>query len=159
MNTDKRDFIQTGFLNFVQQLHSGQTGNWGKMNAQQMAEHVTAFFKLSSGRLVLPVLTPADQLPKLKVFLMSNREFRENTKAPKEVIGDDPLPLRYENMDTAISKMQQSISEFFYYFANDSLKTSSHPVFGPLNFEEWILLHYKHVLHHAKQFGYSVPAD
>lgn len=27
------------------------------------------------------------------------------------------------------------------------------PVLGDLNFEEWIMLHYKHVMHHAKQFG------
>jgi len=36
---------------------------------------------------------------------------------------------------------------------DDKLKTTLHPVFGELNFEEWILLHYKHVTHHLKQFG------
>ncbi len=151
---DKQQFIENGFSEFVKKLAANTTGNWGKMNAQQMAEHVTAFFKLSSGKLVMPVLTPEEQLPKLKAFLVSDKEFRENTKAPKEVIGDDPLPLRNETMEAAIYKLEKSIKEFFQYFFNDATKTSSHPVFGVLNFEEWILLHYKHVLHHAKQFGY-----
>ncbi|TXH28993.1 MAG: DUF1569 domain-containing protein, partial [Cyclobacteriaceae bacterium] len=32
-------------------------------------------------------------------------------------------------------------------------KKTTHPVFGALNFDEWILLHYKHVTHHSRQFG------
>ena len=28
-----------------------------------------------------------------------------------------------------------------------------HPVFGELNFEEWALLHYKHVTHPLRRFG------
>ena len=64
------------------------------------------------------------------------------------------MPLRNENIEAAIVKLKKSIDEFFEYFSVDSLQTTNHPVFGALNFEEWVLLHYKHVLHHAKQFGY-----
>ena len=39
------------------------------------------------------------------------------------------------------------------YFKNNPAAKTSHPVFGDLDFEEWVLLHYKHVTHHLKQFG------
>ncbi len=158
MHSNKKNFIQTGFPHFVTSLQSETNGNWGKMNAQQMVEHVTAFFELSSGQLILPVLTHEDQLPKLRAFLLSDKEFRENTKAPAEVLGDEPLPLKNATMEAAVAKLQQSIEAFFNYFAENPHNTTSHPVFGHLHFNEWIQLHYKHVLHHAKQFGYTPPA-
>jgi hypothetical protein len=39
------------------------------------------------------------------------------------------------------------------FFAEHPGQTTTHPVFGPLNFNEWILLHHKHMTHHARQFG------
>jgi hypothetical protein len=155
MDTTKSDFVNTGFFEYVQNLSPEAMGKWGKMNAQQMVEHVTSFFKLSSAKIILPIVSPDEQLPKLKAFLLSDKEFRENTKAPQEVLGDEPLPLRNETMEAALAKLKHSIEEFFQFFAADAGNTSSHPVFGVLNFNEWILLHYKHVLHHAKQFGYT----
>jgi Protein of unknown function (DUF1569) len=56
-------------------------------------------------------------------------------------------------MEEAVAGLQKSIAEFIDYFKDDISKTTLHPVFGELNFEEWILLHYKHMLHHGKQFG------
>jgi Protein of unknown function (DUF1569) len=154
MDKVKRNFVRNGFYEFTQSLAADATGNWGKMNAQQMVEHVTAFFKLSSGKIVMPVLSSEEQLVKLKAFLLSDKEFRENTKAPKEIIGDDPLPLRNETMEAALTKLKLSIEEFFQFFSVGPDSTSAHPVFGVLSFDEWVLLHYKHVLHHAKQFGF-----
>jgi Protein of unknown function (DUF1569) len=153
MDAEKFSFVQTGFVAMVQQLQADATGKWGKMNAQQMVEHVTAFIKLSSGRLQFPVVTPAEHLPKYKAFLLSDKEFRENTKAPAEILGEEPLPLRNSSMETAIAGLQQSIDEFTDYFQADTPGPTAHPVFGELNFEEWVLLHYKHLVHHAKQFG------
>lgn len=49
--------------------------------------------------------------------------------------------------------LERSIKAFEDHFKDDAGKKTSHPVFGELKFEEWVLLHYKHVMHHAKQFG------
>jgi hypothetical protein len=84
---------------------------------------------------------------------MSDKEFRENTKAPASVISEEAQPLRYANMPEALVNLQQSIKAFEDYFKDDESKTTLHPVFGELNFEEWVLLHYKHVTHHLRQFG------
>lgn len=153
MDTAKLDFIQHQFVLLLRNLPAITPGKWGKMNAQQMVEHVTAFFKVSSNRINFPLVSPSEHLPKLKAFLLSDKEFRENTKAPTSVIGEEPLPIRTNNMDEAIEALQQSIDEFVEYFKGDDYKTTLHPVFGELNFEEWVLLHYKHVVHHGKQFG------
>jgi Protein of unknown function (DUF1569) len=153
MNEEKLDFIQHQFIMLLKDLSADTVGKWGKMNAQQMVEHVTAFFKVSSGKLHFPLVSATEHLPKLKAFLLSDKEFRENTKAPSSVIGEEPLPVKTNTMAEAITALQDSIEEFINYFQDDSYITTLHPVFGELNFSEWILLHYKHVIHHAKQFG------
>lgn len=151
--SQKLHFFQHNFPVLVKTLDADAPGKWGKMNAQQMVEHVTAFFKVSTGKIKFPLAIPAEHLPKYREFLYSEKEFRENTKAPDSVLGEEPLPLRFDNMPDAVNALQRSADEFVEYFADDPSKTTLHPVFGELNFEEWVLLHYKHVQHHARQFG------
>lgn len=153
MDTEKLNFIRQAFVPKLKSLSSETIGNWGKMNAQQMVEHVTAFFNVSIEKLRFPLVTPAEQLPKFKEFLLSDKQFRENTKAPASVIGEEALPLRYENMEQAVEKLSAAIANFEQYFHEYPNKKTLHPVFGELNFEEWTLLHYKHITHHLRQFG------
>jgi len=153
MNQEKLNFLKNNFIPLLKDLPPDAKGKWGKMNGQQMVEHVTGFFKVSSGRLHLPLVTPAEHLPKFKAFLMSEKEFRENTKAPAQILPDEPLPVRKANMEKAIGGLEISVVEFFSFFSDDPDKKTIHPVFGELNFTEWIQLHHKHVTHHLKQFG------
>lgn len=153
MNKEKEAFVLTGFTALVQQLSPSATGLWGKMKGQQMVEHVAGFFKISAGRLRFELVTPAEQLPKFREFLLSDKPFRENTKAPASVLSEEPLPLRYANMGEAIVALEKSIGEFVKYYQTDDAQPTVHPVFGALNYDEWIQLHHKHVVHHAKQFG------
>jgi len=153
MNQQKLEFLTHQFIPLLKNLPPGAMGKWGKMNAQQMAEHVTAFFYVSAGKIKFDLITALEHLPKYKEFLLSDKEFRENTKAPASVLGEEPLPLRHSNMDEAIAELQKSIDAFVEHFKDDTNKRTGHPVFGELNFEEWILLHYKHLTHHLKQFN------
>ena len=152
MDVQKLNFISKEYIPLLKDLQTEATGKWGKMNAQQMVEHVAAFFLVSTGKIKFDLVTPVEHLPKYREFLFSDKEFRENTKAPAHVIGEEALPLRYSNMNEALENLAAAIAGFETYFkANDSRKTL-HPVFGELNFEEWVLLHYKHVRHHLRQF-------
>jgi len=153
MDEKKWNFISQEYAPLLKKLPGAAAGKWGKMNGQQMVEHMEAFFAISAGKIKFDLVTPIEHLLKYKEFLLSDKEFRENTKAPTSVISEEALPLHYGNMDEALVSLQQSISAFENYFMDDKLKTTLHPVFGELNFEEWILLHYKHVTHHLKQFG------
>ncbi len=151
MDYDKLHFIKNDFLQKVKTLQAAAAGNWGVMNAQQMVEHVSAFFKVSTGQIVFPLATAPEDLPKYKAFLLSDKMFRQNTKAL--VLPAEALPLRFADMQSALDELQQSIEHFFCRFEHEQGLITQHPVFGDLNFEEWVLLHYKHVTHHARQFG------
>jgi len=154
VNENKQVFLTKQFIPIIQKLDFSSPSKWGKMNAQQMVEHVSSFFKVSSGKLKFPLATPAEHLPKYKEFLMSEKEFRENTKAP--VLPEEPLPLQYKTMHEAIMDLEHQVNDFFDYFADNPEKKTMHPAFGELNFEEWIQLHHKHVKHHLKQFGLEI---
>jgi Protein of unknown function (DUF1569) len=153
MSQEKLHFITTQFVALLQTANANTAPKWGKMNLQQMVEHVADFFRVSSGNIQFPILTPEEHLPKYKAFLHTDKEFRENTKAPAEVLPDEPLPVRNNNMEAAIKDLQEVITGFINFFDINKNAVTNHPVFGSLNFDEWILLHYKHVSHHARQFG------
>ena len=152
MDQQKVLFIQKEFVRLLRETPNAER-KWGKMNLHQMTEHVTDFFNVSTGKIQLPVVTPKEHLPKFKTFLFSDKEFRENTKAPVEIVAEEPVAIRNTSFDVSVMQLEESIQYFFEFFQENPTAITSHPVFGPLNFEEWILLHYKHVRHHSKQFG------
>jgi len=152
MDNQKLFFITRDFAAMANNLFAEKKGKWGKMNAQQMIEHLAFVFKFSSKKIILPLQTPEEFLPKYKAFLLSDKEFRENTKAPDIIIPEEPLAMRNLSYAEAINELEAEIGDFVFYFKDDPERKTLHPVFGELNFEEWILLHYKHLVHHAKQF-------
>ena len=151
MTEEKRAFLKNDLIPLLANLKGDEMGKWGKMNAQQMVEHVSGFFKVSTEKIHFPLTTPPEHLPKYKEFLLSDKEFRENTKAP--VLPEEPLPLHYASMQEAMDDIKKSVNDFFEFFKIDPSKTTLHPAFGELNFDEWVQLHHKHVTHHLKQFG------
>lgn len=153
MENEKLHFIKEEMFLLLNNLSADAKAKWGKMNAQQMVEHVTGFFNISLEKLKFDIVTPEEHLPKYKEFLYSNKEFKENTKAPLSVLGEEPLPLHYPSLAIAMEKLQQAVQGFVNYFKNEPGKKTLHPVFGMLNFDEWVLLHYKHIIHHMKQFN------
>ncbi|MFT3909781.1 MAG: DUF1569 domain-containing protein [Ferruginibacter sp.] len=156
MQEQKSAFIKNEMFSLLSNLAADSKGSWGKMNGQQMVEHLADFFDISSAKVPSRLVIPEEHLPKYKAFLLSDKEFRENTKAPAEVLGEEPIPVRTANMEAAISTLRNSVDAFYKYYENTPVENTTHPVFGSLNFEEWILLHYKHVIHHLKQFGYTL---
>ncbi|MEO6232268.1 MAG: DUF1569 domain-containing protein [Ferruginibacter sp.] len=151
MDQAKLNFISKDLVPLLRTLPEDAIKKWGKMNAQQMVEHISGFFRVSTNKLHFPLHTPVDQLPKFKAFLHSDKEFRENTKAP--VLPEEPLPVQFANYKDAVNDLEKEVKDFLQQFENDPGLTTQHPVFGDLNFEEWVLLHYKHVVHHLKQYG------
>jgi len=150
---EKLNFLRHQYISIIRNADSSVAPKWGKMNFQQMLEHVSAFFKVSTKKIHFDLVSPAEHLPKLKEFLMSDKQFRENTKAPVSIIGEEPYPAHYATAEQAADKLEQEVNHFFEYYANQNGATAVHPVFGELNFEEWVRLHYKHVTHHLRQFG------
>ena len=152
MDQARLNFISNEYIPLLKSLSADAMGKWGKMSGQQMVEHVSGFFKVSTEKLVLPFVTPIEHLPKYREFLFSDAPFRENTKAPGNIVPEEPVALRKASMAEAIEELQNEIIYFVELFTTHPGKKTFHPVFGELNFEEWVLLHYKHVTHHLRQF-------
>jgi oxepin-CoA hydrolase/3-oxo-5,6-dehydrosuberyl-CoA semialdehyde dehydrogenase len=152
MDTAKLDFIQHELMKRLNKLPSAAMGKWGKMNGQQMVEHLSLIFSASSGKVEVTLATPIEYLPKYREFLWSDKEFKENTKAPSSLIPEEPQQFKQATMPLALHELQDELDYFFNYFKTHPGKKTMHPAFGELNFEEWIQAHYKHVVHHLKQF-------
>lgn len=154
MDHQKMHFLSTGLLPLLKTLTPDTAPKWGKMNAQQMVEHLAGFFRVSTNKLHFPLVTPEEHLPKFIEFLRSDKAFRENTKAP--VLPDDPLPVQLDSLADAVNELEGEINDFLLHFKDSPGLTTQHPVFGDLDFADWVLLHYKHAVHHTKQFGLTV---
>jgi len=151
MLQQKLNFLQNKFLLLIEKIDHDQKPLWGKMNAQQMLEHTAAFFEVSTKKRHFDLVTPQEHLPKYREFLWSKKEFKENTKAP--VLPEEPLPLAFDSYASSLHYLKTEVEAFFIFFDENPITTTQHPVFGPLNFDDWVQLHYKHVTHHLKQFG------
>ena len=69
------------------------------------------------------------------------------------MLPETAFAVRNNSMNASLLELQNDINNFFARFDGKEDEKTLHPVFGELNFEDWIQLHYKHTLHHAKQFG------
>jgi len=134
-------------------LPSNQLPSWGKMNAQQVVEHLSEFIMLSIGEIVFPLSVPEEQIPKSQAFLFSDKMFRENTKAPENVMPEEPKAIKHIDISIAIEELRNTISKFEAYYEAHPSKTNLHPVFGHLDKAGWTILNYKHIHHHLKQFN------
>jgi hypothetical protein len=148
---DKLEFITKDALKYFKTLGADTKGTWGKMNAQQMIEHLTDMVRLSNGKDKKEIITPAEKLPAYRQFMMSEKEFRSGTKNP--TLPEEPTPVRNEDIKSAVYELQNEIFDFLAYFRQNPQAITVHPVFGALTFGEWVHLHHKHFTHHLKQFN------
>jgi len=153
MSIEKENFLRTRLVSYLQQLDPSTPSQWGKMNVQQMIEHLACdALPNANGRLKFEnIMTPPDHLVKMREFLMSEKPFKENTNNP--LMGEEPSPLRYKTVQAAIGKLQQELITFFEVFEKNPGMVIRNPFFGDLNFEQNVQLLHKHALHHLKQFG------
>lgn len=152
MTEEKEHFLKHGCIPLLYTLTPEQKGRWGKMDGQQMVEHLRDVFKVANGKIVLPLLnTDPEKLAKARVFMMSDAPFRENTKVP--VMPEEPHPHKYSSLQEAISKTEAELNDVFTVYAPDPAQTFNHPLFGELNYAEQIQYLDKHVRHHLRQFG------
>ena len=153
MSIEKENFLRTRLITYLQQLDPATQPKWGKMNVQQMIEHYAGdAVRNASGRLKTDkILTPAENLERMREFMMSDKPFKENTINP--LMGEEPVPLRYNTIQAAIGALQLEVIYFFEAFEKNPQLITRNPFFGDLNFEQSVQLLYKHALHHLRQFG------
>lgn len=158
MSIEKENFLRSRLVAYLQRLDPATAPRWGKMNVQQMIEHFAGdALRNASGRLKIDtIMTPPENLERMREFMMSNKPFKENTINP--LMEEAPAPLHYKTVQGAIGALQQELIYFFEAFEKKPELVTRNPFFGDLNFEQNVQLLYKHALHHLLQFGVE-PLD
>lgn len=152
MLQEKENFLKNEYLPILRKATAGQPAKWGKMDVQQMIEHMRDVFKVANGKIVLPLMnTDPEKLEKQRAFIMTDQLFRENTRVP--VMPEEPRPHKYDSLEEAIARLEPELNDVFVAYAADARKTTLNPIFGDLDYEQQINLLHKHALHHLRQFG------
>lgn len=148
---DKAAFLKTEYTKQLAQLDPATAPLWGKMNVQQMIEHMGDYVRIASGKDPATLVTPQEQLPRMQAFLESEKPFRENT--PNPLLPDIPPPVKLTEVKQAIDRLQKELDDFFVMAPG---KKIMNPFFGELSFEQNIQLLHKHGTHHLRQFGVNI---
>lgn len=151
----KTHFLKNELVPAIAGIASDRKPDWGKMNLQQMTEHMSREgFACASGKIPQQLAIPEEQVPKMQAFLMSDKTFRENTV--NALMPEEPLPVSHPDMPAALAALQQEIDYFFEVFEKEPNKKIMNPFFGELDKDMLIQLLHKHSLHHLKQFGVTL---
>lgn len=135
----------------ISKLSTNDQPHWGQMTAQHMLEHLIVVTKLSYGTIPGKVLTPESEWESRKVFLNNHDPFPRNFQNP--ALPKEPRPLHYPSFEAAQQKLLTELDRFDAYWDNNPESILPHPIFGPLNQQEWRQFHRKHFTHHLAQFG------
>ncbi len=146
------ELLRHGFFERILPLDASITPLWGKMNLQQMLEHLSDSVRIANGKdPQSEILTPAERLSAVQDFLKSEKEFRPGTK--NALLGEEPLPVRNPTIDAAVKELKQDVEEFIQRFESEPGLIVRNPFFGDLDFNGWTALFHKHFLHHLRQFN------
>jgi hypothetical protein len=148
---NKAEFLQQDVPHLLRQIPADTPASWGKMNVQQMIEHMSDSVRIANGRDLRDCITPEEHLDRMQAFLKSDKPFKENTV--NSLMGEVPEPCRFERIEDSLGDLEEELKEFQNIFEQDKSKQITNPFFGDLNYEEWVQLLYKHFLHHLRQFG------
>jgi hypothetical protein len=147
----REEFLKKYFIPLLEKLQKDKKGQWGKMNAQQMVEHLADSVKNASGKLILPLVNTGESLQKSRDFLMSDHSFKQEIKNP--LIPEEGFPLRKADLESAIDKLQKELNYFFEIFEKHTEMKTRNPIFGELDYKMNLQLLNKHFSHHLRQFG------
>ncbi len=151
--SEQYTFIETDLesvLSYLNKLEASSQPLWGSMSAQRMVEHLTDTVRIANGKNPQELLVPEDRLPKMLLFLASDKPMAQNIEVPFAKAETD---LRNEELELAVDEFVEEYLEFLELFESDANRSSLHPYYGNLNFEQWNRLNQKHLSHHFKQFN------
>lgn len=123
---------------------------WGGMSAQRMIEHLSDTIRIATGKDQFPLEIPEVKIERMQAFLESDKPMGRNIEV--SFAGKD-TELRNEEIELAIDEFLLEWIDFENFFIENPGATTLHPYYGHLNYEQWLLLHQKHLTHHFEQFG------
>ena len=150
----KAYFLRNEYITVLQSIDPATPPKWGKMDLQQMVEHMSDSFRQANGRDIhTTIVTPEENIPKMQAFLMTEKPFRENT--PNPMMPDTPNAHKNGNMQDALAELRGEIAHFFKVFETTPDRQITNPLFGDLSYNMWVQLLHKHAIHHLNQYGFQ----
>lgn len=147
----KENYLRRDYIPQLRSLDPKATARWGKMNVQQMIEHMIDAFQNANGKMVFNgILSPDERIEKMQAFLLTDKPFKENTK--NILMPEEPTPVHFATVGDAINALETEIIDFFKFWEENNNASLRNPFFGDLDYEHWIGLLYKHAVHHMDQF-------
>jgi len=134
----------------IQRLYKLQPDSqpkWGVMNAEQMLSHCLSPLQVAFGELKLKsnfFLRIIGKIYKNKV--LQAPRFKKNSPTAPEFVCTG-----HYDFEKTREELIQAIRSFAER-GHQVIKTTKHPFFGDMTYEEWDTLQWKHLDHHLKQF-------
>jgi oxepin-CoA hydrolase/3-oxo-5,6-dehydrosuberyl-CoA semialdehyde dehydrogenase len=147
---EKEEFILQDAIAYLEELNENDDPKWGRMTPQHMLEHLGMIFLISSNKVQAHSIADDQQKEYYENLISGHLKFKQNTASP--ALPKDPLPLRFQDLDKAKEACYKAIKGFGKYFEKNPDEKVEHPVFGELNYDEWLYFHEIHLKHHLKQF-------
>jgi len=131
----------------VGRLTPASPAKWGRMDAGQMLRHTAEALRMALGELpVRPAGKRFFHARLVKYLMIRVLPFPKGAPTAPELRVAEPVAFEAER-----ARWLGLLSRFGS--APPSGVGAEHPLFGPLTWQEWGELQYKHLDHHLKQFG------
>ncbi len=150
MKTFDRPFCEA-LLSRVESLPEDVQPQWGTLNRGQLIAHFahTLGYTLGEGP-ELPFRGNFMSKTVIKYLILNGiKEIPQNIRLPRP----KEVPKEQWFQEGPMETLREAVDAYFAAEASGKLVTRIHPFFGPLRPEEWCKLHYRHFVHHLKQFG------
>lgn len=145
-------FLYEEFPQLLQKLEDNQVAKWGKMNVHQMVEHLAQVISISNGRFTATANADVERLTYRKT-----RFFEQEYPFPRgfrvEMVSEEPIPPMFPQFDQSKEFLLNQLQRFLDYHSEHPDLTPVHPVFGAMNYNEWVEFQSRHIKHHFQQFG------
>ncbi len=149
---DYQQFLYEEAPQLLAELRTDTTAQWGKMDAQQMVEHLTYTIGFGNGRFNMEANAEPDRLAYRKMrFFEKDVPFAQGLRVG--FIPEEPMPHQFPDIVQSKDFLMGQLERFYYYHDEHPDLTPMHPVLGTLNYDEWVQFHARHFRHHFRQFG------
>jgi len=152
MNTTEK-FLFTELSSIINKLDENRKPVFGQMTPQHMIEHLGGIFLISAGKVNVKHPDTAQVEKYYSWFRSPEFTFKPNTQSPAMPSGLPPL--RFDSLEAAKMALRKAVQKFKMQFEEQPQDKVVHPVFGPLDYQEWLRFHQVHTQHHLDQFELS----
>jgi len=147
----RKTFLGVTVFSVLSELSPNDRPLWGSMSSQQMVEHLLWAMEASNGITDVECRLPAKLIERFKTFLYNNSPTSHDFMNP--LLKQGLPPLRFAGVHDAVAALKEQTEDFLDQGDGVWPGPRIHPVFGPIDYEEWSRSHFKHFYHHLLQFG------